>query len=643
MPWAADTQAGFGVVDGRAADPRVPAERDRVSAWYLDQVRQRFAAAGYRNLDLWGVYLMREDILPGDEAWVTATAAAAHRRGLKIAWIPYYRAPGWDRWRGFGLDVAIMQPGYGAASPADGGQVDASRLATAAELARAAGLGVQVEARGSAGSEYEEGMFRQYLSEGVRLGYRDAATAYFLGWSRRPVTGDAGYAALADYLRGASVRAVDPQPTWRWSGTPTRIATTSFAARDDLTAVRVELAGAWRGTVTAAQLTDGAWRPAGIVHAGATPLAGTSHAVLVPLAAANGVTGLRIAFAPGPDGAAVAVDRIVLDTVWPTGTSGAATGAPYAVSTGPVPTGRYRDTSGGLLTDGASSTFGWWNARPVGWWGTAPVRILFDLGAVRAVDRVVLHTHDSPDASVNWPTGPALHLSTECQVLASALRAPVGECGVTTLSGSEPAMTGVHGIGGRSLDGTITFAAPAPVAARYATLVVRPTGWFLADEVRFYSGGVDVTADVSYRLLTTPNPQSPGPLPYGDNGVRLTDGNVAPLMSGPAVTGWRAGDGFTVTVDLSRTTTVRTATSWFVEAASWGVVLPVEVAAATSTDWVTWTPLGSATTADRTWNASNAYTVAGAARPARFVRFTVAADTARPTAWHMISEVEAAD
>jgi len=650
IPWAADTQANFGVVDGRAADLRVPAERARVSAWFIDRIKQRFTAAGYRNLDLWGVYLMREDIVPGDEAWVTTTAATAHQRGLKIAWIPYYRAPGWDRWRTFGLDVAIMQPSYGFTSPVDGGQVDASRLTTTAELAKAAGLGVEIEARSSGASPYEAAMFQQYLSEGARLGYRNAATAYFLGWSRRPISSDDGYTALADYIGGGTVRSVDPQPAWQWTGTPTRTATTSFATRDDLTAVRIELttaAAPWRGTVTVSQLANGVWQAAGTTYAGAAPLAGTHQQVLVSLSAAAKVTGLRMVLTPAAGAPPVAVDRIVLDTVWPTGTAGGAVGAPYAVSTGAVPVGQYRDSTDttstygrGLLTDGASSTTGWWNARPVGWWGTSPVRVVFDLGATRTIDRVVLSTHDAADSSVNWPMTPALHLSAGCPVLATAKRGSVEACVVTTLSGAAPVVTGANGVGGRSLDGTITFAAPAPVTARYATLVVQPTGWFLADEVRFYSGGVDVTASVRYRLLTTPSPQSTDPSSYADNGVRLTDGNIAPLMSGPAVTGWQAGAGFTTTVDLTRATSVRAATSWFVDAASWGVVRPTRVTVTTSTDGITWSSLGSVTSASRTWNASVAYTVTGTARPARYVRFAVSADAARPTAWHMMSEVE---
>jgi|GEM_PF-1312321 len=649
MPWAADYQAYFGVVDGRAADLRVPAERDRVVAWYTDLVRQRFAAAGYRNVDLWGIYLMREDILPGDEAWVTTAAATVHQRGMKIAWIPYYRAPGWQQWRSFGLDVAIMQPSYGFRSPVDGGPVDATRLVTTAELAANAGLGVEIEARGSAGGSYEAAMFQQYLSEGARLGYRNAATAYFLGLDRRPVNGGS-YDSLADYIAGAAIRSVDPQPAWAWSGATIRVANTTFPARSDLTAVRIQFTTAsstWRGAVSVSQLVSGLWKAGGTTYAGTAPAAGTHQLALVPLGTLNNVSGLRVTFTPAAGATPAAVDSIVLDTVWPTGTSGLSTGAPYTVSTGPAPTGQFADTAAttagfgrGLLTDGQWSTTGWWNARPVGWWGdTGPVRVLFDLGTTRAIDRVVLYTHNSPDAAVNWPIeAPTVQLSSSCPVFAGTQRGTATNCGVTTLAAPAPVVIGTNG---RSQDGKYTFAAPSAVNARYATLIAQPTGWFLADEVRIFAGGVDITDSVSYRLLSPPNPQSVDPSVYGDNGVRLTDGNVAPIMSGPAATGWHLSSAFSVTVDLTRSTTVRSGTAWFVDAPSWGVVRPLSVTVATSTDGVSWSTLGQTTVAARTWYSSVGYTVTGTARTARYVRYSTPADATRASAWHMISEVEA--
>jgi hypothetical protein len=646
MPWPADTQANFGTVDGRPADLRIAAERDRVSAWYIDQVRQRFAAAGYRNVDLWGVYLMREDILPADEGWATRTTAAAHARGLKVAWIPYFDGVGWDRWRSFGLDVAIMQPSYGFRSPVDGGQVDANRLAVTAQQAQAAGLGIEIEARGSSAGAYHTAMFRQYLSEGVRLGYREASTAYFLGWSRTPVIGEDAGTALGDYIAGSSPRSSDVESNWSWTGTTTTTATTAFTARSDLTSVRLQFAAGptWRGTVTVSQQFGGVWQASGTTHAGATPFAGTQQSVIVPLATRASVTGLRVTFTPAAGVPAPSVQRIVLDSVWPTGTGSVTTGAPYTVSTNGLTVGQFADTAGtvgglgrGLLTDGAFSSSGWWNARPVGWWETSPVRVLFDLGSARSVDRVVLHTHDSPDASVNWPMNPQVLLSATCPVLNATQRGTTGDCRTTPLTG----VTTITGTQGRSLDGAITFASPTPVTARYATLLAQPTGWFLADEVRFYSGTTDVTSSVSYRLLTAPNPQSSDTSTYLDNGVRLTDGNVAPIMSGPAVTGWHPSTAVGVTVDLARSTSVRYATAWFVDDNSYGVVRPRSVTVETSADGLQWSALGTSTAASNVWNSSVSYSVAGTARQARYIRTTVAADTAMANAWYMLSEVEA--
>jgi hypothetical protein len=502
-------------------------------------------------------------------------------------------------------------------------------------------------------------MFKQYLWTGVRLGYRDAATAYFLGFSRRPVNSDDAQTALATYIAGNTVFSTDSQPAWQWAGTGTRVATATFSARDGLTAVRVEVTpgATWRGTVVAEQQVNGVWMPAGRTYAGAAPFAGTRQTILVPLAATDGVAGMRLTFMPVDGGAQISADRMIMDNVWSTGTASITTGAPYTVSTSPRPAGTYADTvdtvnkfGRGLLTDGSWSTTGWWNARPLGWWDTPPVRIVFDLGATKAVDKIVLHTHDATDASVNWPWAPAVHLADNNPVLAGSQRGaddtcPIittaSACRVTTLTGTAPTVVSANGADRRAYDGTITFAPAVATSARYATLVVQPTGWFLADEVRFFSGGVDITGSVSYRTLTAPNPQSVDTSNYPDNGARLTDGNVAPLTSGPAVTAWRAGNGSTVTVDLTRTATVDTATSWFIHNTSWGVHRPASVTVATSTDGATWTTLGQTTTISRTWKESVALTATGSPRSARFIRYTIPADPTKPTAWNMISEAEA--
>ena len=87
--------------------------------WYLHAAQERFASARLEHLELWGFYWMHEAIRPAEEASVRAAAEIVHSLGLKLLWIPWFRAPGWDRWRECGFDVAILQPLGHANRPRD--------------------------------------------------------------------------------------------------------------------------------------------------------------------------------------------------------------------------------------------------------------------------------------------------------------------------------------------------------------------------------------------------------------------------------------------------------------------------------------------------------------------------------------------
>ena len=111
-PSAAQTDFGDPAGEGRNLDLSEPADRERLVSWYIDETTRRFRAANHADLELWGFYWMNEDVGPGDDVIVRAAADQLHDRGLRFLWIPYYRAPGYSRWRDLGFDVAILQPNY---------------------------------------------------------------------------------------------------------------------------------------------------------------------------------------------------------------------------------------------------------------------------------------------------------------------------------------------------------------------------------------------------------------------------------------------------------------------------------------------------------------------------------------------------
>ncbi len=148
IPYPSPHQKDFGDADGDGASESLAADdgRRKAVAWFLRAFQERWDKAAFRHLKLWGFYWMNEGIAPPDEAIVRAAAQEIHARGYKFHWIPWFRAPGVERWRELGFDLAIMQPNYAFIPPAGLRRVpDENRLTTAANICRRLGLGIEME------------------------------------------------------------------------------------------------------------------------------------------------------------------------------------------------------------------------------------------------------------------------------------------------------------------------------------------------------------------------------------------------------------------------------------------------------------------------------------------------------------------
>lgn len=117
-------------------------ERERLYGAYIDTLRARFARGGYSRLDLDGVYWLDEAVWGGSGASddPAPAIAAAHARGLRILWIPYFGAGGAERWKEMGFDAAWQQPNYFFDA-----RLSRARLDTALRRADAAGMGLELE------------------------------------------------------------------------------------------------------------------------------------------------------------------------------------------------------------------------------------------------------------------------------------------------------------------------------------------------------------------------------------------------------------------------------------------------------------------------------------------------------------------
>ena len=113
----------WGSLDGRRLDFASGDDRMAASKWFIDEVRRRFDAAGYRQIELAGFYVVSEDLVtPTSGGWnhelkrseevVPHVSAYLHALNECLCWIPYNRASGYKIWSDLGFDYAYMQPNH---------------------------------------------------------------------------------------------------------------------------------------------------------------------------------------------------------------------------------------------------------------------------------------------------------------------------------------------------------------------------------------------------------------------------------------------------------------------------------------------------------------------------------------------------
>jgi len=182
-PWTklyvSKTPNTFGDLNGDGVNESFASLENRKKAvkWMMDQEYNRFKAGNYDNLEFGGFYWFEEAISVGsadDKELINYAADYAHSLGVKIFWIPYYCASGYDRWQEYGFDLVCMQPNY-----MFGNSSDPSVLQSTAE--KAIDLGMCVEIEMNSLSREEVLRYLEYLSAGEKYGYMNAVKIYYQG------------------------------------------------------------------------------------------------------------------------------------------------------------------------------------------------------------------------------------------------------------------------------------------------------------------------------------------------------------------------------------------------------------------------------------------------------------------------------
>ncbi len=187
VPCAIPGQArDFGDIDGDGVPERcdTPEQRLAIYKWYIDYVIALFESKSYENLEFGGFYWTAESVnyteMGSDVPFMRSVADYCHEKNLKLFWIPFYLAAGFEEANDV-FDTAYMQPNHSFLAYSKQGM-----FTSFAETINKYGMGIEMEIHWDAANPSAAGFkdalkrYRAYLNYGSITGYMTgAAHAYY--------------------------------------------------------------------------------------------------------------------------------------------------------------------------------------------------------------------------------------------------------------------------------------------------------------------------------------------------------------------------------------------------------------------------------------------------------------------------------
>lgn len=141
----------FGEIDGEQIKLSSYESRMKVIQWYVDYVQSEFAACGFENIELKGMYWFTESInhktSNHEEQLMAGFNEYCHSKDLKTIWIPYYSATGYELANDLGFDCATMQVGHAfdRGGESEVGNATADAVIDCVDSITKFGLGIEFE------------------------------------------------------------------------------------------------------------------------------------------------------------------------------------------------------------------------------------------------------------------------------------------------------------------------------------------------------------------------------------------------------------------------------------------------------------------------------------------------------------------
>ncbi|CAF3156077.1 unnamed protein product [Rotaria sp. Silwood2] len=394
----------------------IQSHRQQVIQWYIDTVKEQIKQ--YSMLYLWGIYLMREDIIFGINEQITLEISQIiHTKQLRLLWIPYTNAINWNNWTKLGIDIAIIQPGYAFSSPLMQGTFNSGRLRTTAKLAQKYGLGVEIETNQGASTEYEIALLQNYLSQGFIDGYQNVPTAYFLGNYDSIARSKKACDLIRNYTSGLRIEPTFVSNTkWFWTTNQNLQATINISSNIIPQSIRINWSlkhKYWFGRVTVEGFitmdNNYTWKLLSSTEIGEKNWRDedwTSTLLPFSLLPSQKILSLRVLFISSIFLPLLTDEDLIIEQI-PNGIAlQVSTGAPYHISPSMFSYNpQYGDTinetfsnfNRGLLTDRQWSNDEWQSTMSIGWldnsYSHSYIRIALDFGNIIHVDQILVRSH----------------------------------------------------------------------------------------------------------------------------------------------------------------------------------------------------------------------------------------------------------
>lgn len=161
----------WGKAFGRQLDFSSPSDQILAYRWFIDYVRELWAAASLEHLELAGFYILSEVLVARPDGWnykykkwdqiLPSVSEYLHTMKYGMYWIPYYQADGYDMTDQLGIDYTWIQPNKYWDYP---DKKQKKSWSWVFNTMAAYGHGMEIEFEGSHGeagwSQYEEGVPR---------------------------------------------------------------------------------------------------------------------------------------------------------------------------------------------------------------------------------------------------------------------------------------------------------------------------------------------------------------------------------------------------------------------------------------------------------------------------------------------------